>query len=149
MWTMTEYIFLVILIVMAVRDIKSRNVPVWILGVSMIIMICYVGYQIITGNINYCLTFAGGIVGVFFLIMSKITEEAVGYGDSFVVLFLGIILGFWNILFVLSSAFLLLLCVTIPLLWKKKMSRKVALPFLPFLAGGYLSFLIMGGMNGS
>jgi len=48
---------------------------------------------------------------------------------------------------VLSVTFFLLVCVSVPVLCIEKMSRKYTLPFLPFLAGGYVCFLLMGGVN--
>lgn len=148
MWTIRECIIFLVLIVAAVSDMKSRSISVRFLRVCAAGSILCAGYQIATGELNHWLVCTGIFVGICFLLISKLTEEAMGYGDSLMVLFLGIIVGFWDILTILAITFLLLLCVTIPVLWKKKMSRKFSLPFLPFLTGGYLCFLIMGGAYG-
>lgn len=148
MWKISDILCLLILIVAAIRDVKTHSVSVWMLGICGMGSILYTVYQLATGEINCWLIVTGAIVGGCFLIISKVTGESFGYGDSFMILFLGIFVGFWRILTILSIAFLLLLCVTIPVLWKKKMSRKCSLPFLPFLTGGYLWFMILGGSNG-
>ena len=40
---------------------------------------------------------AGIGVGVLFLLVSKVTEEAIGYGDSVAIMILGGYLGFWKL----------------------------------------------------
>ena len=75
-----------------------------------------------------------------------ITREGMGYGDSWSILILGIYLGVWKLLEVLSTAFMLLGAAAVICLVGKKMSRKYRLPFLPFLAAGYLCSILAGGM---
>mgnify|MGYP000600478300 CR=1 FL=1 len=48
---------------------------------------------------------AGIGVGVLFLLVSKVTEEAIGYGDSVAIMILGGYLGFWKVVGVLAAAF--------------------------------------------
>lgn len=142
MWAMSEIICLLSLAVISVRDIQTRKVSVYLLlaaGVSSVV------YQVCMGKMEWQLVLAGAAVGIGFLIISKLSDEGIGYGDSLAIMILGIYLGLWNLLLVLAAAFFLLLCVMIPVLWRKRMSRKCALPFFPFLTGGYLCFLLMGG----
>ena len=144
MWTISESICLMLLMIASVWDIWRREIPVYMIGGSGMLSLIYC----VMGKGTDILLVGGGIlVGVFFLIISKVTEEGMGYGDSLLILVLGCFLGFWDLLFVLSISFFLLLCVLIPVLWMKKMSRNYALPFLPFLTGGYLCFLLMGGVG--
>lgn len=145
MWTVSECICLWLLIIAAIRDIQVRKVSVYILLGSGILCILY---HLTQRQMSIWIVLGGALVGAAFLIISKVTREGIGYGDSFGILVLGVFLGFWSILIVLSMAFFLLLVVLIPLLLRKKMSRTYTLPFLPFLAGGYLGFLLMGGVSG-
>ena len=142
MWKISEIVSLGILSTLAVSDIRKREIPVYAVWCSGILSAIYY----LTGERKSMWLLAGGVlVGICFLIISRITREGIGYGDSLAILVLGSFLGFWNILTVMAFTFFLMLCVLIPVLWKKKMSRTYTLPFLPFLAAGYLCFLIAGG----
>lgn len=144
MRTVSEMICMFILTVIAVWDIKVRTVSVYVL---MIGAVGSVLHHFICRDMDVWVIIGGVIIGIIFLFLSKLTKEGIGYGDSWVILILGSYLGLWKLIVVLSTAFLLLLCVSIPVLWKKKMSRKYALPFLPFLAAGYLCLMLTGGGN--
>lgn len=142
MCAINEGVCLLILIAAAVKDIRKREISVSMLvaaGVGSVL------YQCAMRQMNWKLIIGGVLVGIMFLIFSRVSGEGIGYGDSLAILVLGIYIGFWNILTVLCTSFFLLLCVMIPVLWKKRMSRKYTLPFLPFLAGGYFLLLLMGG----
>lgn len=140
MWKISEAICLLILLLLSVTDIRMRKVSVYILAAAGIGSILY---QLLVGKMNLWLLTGGCLTGIAFVLLSKITDEGIGYGDSIGILVLGIFLGFWRMLTVISTAFFLLLCVLIPVMWKKRMSRKAALPFYPFLTGGYLCLMIM------
>ncbi|MEG0590677.1 MAG: prepilin peptidase, partial [Lachnospiraceae bacterium] len=64
-----------------------------------------------------------------------------GYGDSWMILLLGSFLGFWKLLSLLGIAFLLSGGMAALCIGKKKWNRKQALPFIPFLAVGYMMVL--------
>ena len=140
MWKISEAICLLILLLLSVTDIRMRKVSVYILAAAGIGSILY---QLLVGKMNLWLLTGGCLTGIAFVLLSKITDEGIGYGDSIGILVLGLFLGFWRMLTVISTAFFLLLCVLIPVMWKKRMSRKAALPFYPFLTGGYLCLMIM------
>ena len=144
MWTIDKVICLLFLIIVAVRDIQIKRISLCALITGGILSLIY---QVFLGKMDLLLILGGVLTGGVFLLISKVTREGVGYGDSFLILILGIYLGFYQLLMVLSMAFFLLLCVSVPVLWLKKMSRKYTLPFLPFLTGGYLCFILTGGIN--
>lgn len=140
MWKVNEVICLLILLFFSIMDIQMRKVSVYMLAAAGAGSILY---QLLAGKMNLWLLAGGCLIGVSFVLLSEITDEGIGYGDSIGILVLGIFLGFWRVLTVISTAFFLLLCVLIPVMWKKRMSRKAALPFYPFLTGGYLCLMIM------
>lgn len=144
MWKISKMICLLILLVLSVKDIRTRTVS---LNLLLAAGICSVIYQIAYGKENMPLVAGGMAVGALFLLVSKITEEGLGYGDSFGIFILGTYLGFFDLVSVLMTAFFLLLCVSIPMLIRRKMSKKAALPFYPFLTGGYLCLLLAEGIK--
>lgn len=129
-----------ILIIVSIIDLKYRKIPAGILAaVSGGAFI----YQCLCRREDVILI-AGGIgIGVFFLYISRVTRESIGYGDSLGILSLGIYLGMWKLLEILAGAFFLLALCGIVVLIRKKMSRKSALPFYPFLALSYMICLIV------
>jgi len=145
MWTLSKIICLMILILLSVKDIQVHKVPSSVLFVAG--TACLV-YQLIIGKMHIVLILGGMGIGLLFLIISKVTREGIGYGDSYGILILGSFLGLWDILMVVAIAFFLLLCVTIPMLCLKKMSRTCALAFYPFLTLGYIGVLLLGGVQG-
>ena len=142
MWKISDIIGLLFLIILSWSDIRKRKVSGRIL---LLAGMAAVLYQIVDKSMDEGQVLGGMILGVLFLFVSKVTEEGMGYGDSLGILILGTYLGFWKTLSVLMCSFFLLFCVLVPILWKKKMSRKAGLAFYPFLTGGYCWVLIAGG----
>ena len=80
------------------------------------------------------------------MIVSKVTQENFGYGDSLLILLLGVGVGFWNLLILLIIAFLLLsVMILTAVLVFGKIHKKATIPFVPFLWIGYLGLIILGG----
>lgn len=143
MWTISKAIAMAILLGLSVVDCRIRKVP------GNILYFCMAGVivqQLMTKNIDGRLAVTGGLLGVVFLGISKITGEAIGYGDSLAILILGIYLGIWGVLEVLATAFFFLgvLGVICIVLGKKK--KQLAFPFYPFLTAGYLLGVCLGGL---
>ncbi|MSR92828.1 hypothetical protein FYJ34_00690 [Clostridiaceae bacterium 68-1-5] len=75
---------------------------------------------------------AGGAVGSACLLLSKVTGEQIGYGDSIGILEMGIYLGGWNLLQVLLLAFFFLgiragICMA-----RRGFKKRCVFPFIPF-----------------
>lgn len=143
MWTISNIICLLYLLLLSAKDIKIHKVSVLML---IIAGAGCIGYQICARKMNIGLIIGGILVGVLFLIISKVTREGIGYGDSYGILILGMYLGIWEVLIVLSIAFFLLLFVAVSFFYRKRKSGKCALPFYPFLTCGYVGLLLMGGI---
>lgn len=86
---------------------------------------------------------SGILPGLFFLAAARITGEQIGYGDGAAVLILGLFLGGSGCIAVVSSALLLLCPAALFQVVFKKAGRKATMPFLPYLLGGYIIWLIM------
>ena len=145
MWTISQIICMGVLVCLAVMDIHSRQIPVFILVLGSLAAL---GYQVFVGKGDIWVISGGIAVGALFLLVSSITREGMGYGDSWAIFILGIYLGIWKLLEALSAAFLFLGAAAVICLLIKKMSRKYKLPFVPFLAIGYLCSILTGGIDG-
>ena len=142
---MCEISCLLFLITASVKDIQTRKVSVLLLAAAGLLGVIY---QIYSGEMSLIEILGGAAVGGIFLLISKVTREGLGYGDSIGIGILGIYLGFLRVLTVISITFFLLLCMSIPILWKKKLSKRYGLPFYPFLTAGYLCLIWMEGIAG-
>ena len=86
----------------------------------------------------------GSLPGISLLLCGKLSGWAVGSADGIIVLVLGIYLGFWQVLSVLSGAFLTAVMAAGFLLAVKKKDRKYEIPFIPFLFAGMMFSIITG-----
>lgn len=131
---------IIFLLVCTILDMKTRKIPVWfmLLGSAAAVVFRIVNWGQDTA------TWVGGIViGIFFLMLSKWTREGLGYGDSWMILILGISLELWDILLLLSIALTCSGILAGILLIKGKWSKKVSFPFIPFLMVGYVGVLYL------
>ena len=72
MWTVDKVICLLFLIIVALRDIRIKEISTCALVFGGLLSI---GYQVLVGEMDCWLVFGGVIVGVVFLLFSKITRE--------------------------------------------------------------------------
>ena len=142
MWEISQVFCMGILLSLSVIDIHFRRIPVDILVMASIAALVYQG---ITRQADLWMAAGGAGVGILFLLVCKVTREGFGYGDSWAILALGIYLGLWGVLDVLAGTFCLLAAASLICLTAKKMSRKHTIPFIPFLAAGYLLSVLTGG----
>lgn len=99
------------------------------------------------GNYSYFVSLILGPVvsgGLIALLAYLTQERAMGWGDAWVALFLGLILGWPESLMALMIAFLVGGVVALILIIFNKKTLKSYLPFAPFLACGALSILLFG-----
>lgn len=124
----------------ALIDIRKREIPVWILVLAS----AGIGiFRVLHWENNTAVWIGGIVVGVVFLLVSRFTEEALGYGDSWIILLLGIYLGLWDVLWLLSIAFMLSGVVAAVVLFRHSWSRKAAFPFIPLLAVSYIGVMYL------
>ena len=146
---MVDIFVLVILTWLSVSDIRNKKISRKVLtlwGILTVIWKIVDFYQIRVflekmeqTNVENLVGICAGIgVGVLFLLVSKVTEEAIGYGDSVAIMILGGYLGFWKVVEVLAAAiFTSGVCSVILAL----RGRVKTMPFFPFLTLGYILML--------
>ena len=135
-------IFAVYLLALAAMDIRTRRLH---LGILLLGFPLAVSARIVVGNIPAALVIAGGASGALFVAVSRVTEEAFGYGDSILITVTGIFLGIWDLLSMLVTAFFLAAVFSGIMMSRKKYTRKSSFPFVPFLAAAYLGGILIGG----
>lgn len=135
----SQIICLGILIIISAIDIKYREIPV---GILLAVNVGALVYQCLCHGEDVVLIAGGMAVGAAFLFISRVTGESVGYGDSLGIVGLGIYVGLWKLIEILTGAFFMLALCAVPVLVRRKMSRKCALPFYPFLAASYIIWVI-------
>lgn len=123
-------------------DLKYRRIPIWLLAAAA----AGIGLFRSGGAEDGIFNIIGGIfVGILFLTVSKVTQESLGYADSFTILCMGIFLGFRDLMAVLAITFFLLLWISVIILARRKMSKKSKIPFFPFFTVSYLIWIMGGG----
>lgn len=136
MWQIGRGICFIVLLFLSYIDIRLHRVPVKVLAVSGAAAVLY---QFVFGECCVWEILAGAGIGLLFLLIGRITKESVGYGDGWGIFVLGLYLGFGELLTVLLISFFLLAIFAVFVLCLKKMPRKCAFPFFPFLTGGYVA----------
>lgn len=138
MCQIADWIVLILLGIAGVIDWKKREIPIWLL---MIMSATILLFAICCNHVSIWYRFAGVLLGTAFFIVSKFTNEAVGYGDSWLILLLGVHLGIFKVLQLLFVASLMVAVFALFYLWKHRWRRKATLPFVPFLAITYMGVI--------
>lgn len=111
-------------------DIKDRELPVKYL---LFFGIVGIGMNIVWKYQSFQEALIGGSVGGVFLAIGWITKEAIGYGDGWGLVILGILKGWKELIPVVFGAFLLSGIYSLWRLIGLKTSRYETMPFYPFL----------------
>ena len=140
-WFICQCIFLVYIAALAVMDFKYRKLPLKTLlsGLFIAAAGCLCGREI-----SPVLLATGGCMGIVFLLISRVSGESFGYGESILILIIGIFLGFWNLMYLLLGAFSMAAVFSAVMMIKHRFNRKSSFPFVPFLAAAYLGGMFIG-----
>ena len=129
-----------LLIICAVTDWKEKRIPVSLLVLATL---ASGAFSLLCENVVLSSRLLGAGVGIIMFLISKSTKEAIGYGDDWLILMLGIYLGCGKLLQLLLWASLLVGVVALYFLYKKKWNKGITLPFVPFLAVGYAGVMFL------
>lgn len=104
----------------AAQDIKYQKISTeYLLAGSCAAIL----YRALFGRMHWSVWVAGLGCGIVFLMISKWSQEGIGYGDSWMILNMGIFLGIWNLLGMLMLAFLVAAMAAGAGLWSGKWKR--------------------------
>jgi len=135
-----NWVILLLLVMCSVSDFKKKTIPVVLL---IVFSITVLGFVIFGDSVELRLRVGGAVLGMVFLLISKCTRESIGYGDSWLILLLGIQLGYLKAISVLFAASLLAGVASLFFLWKRNWKRDTSLPFVPFLSISYLGAMLL------
>lgn len=139
MWEIAESVMLIFLAVGAIWDVRTKQIPTGYLAIGTCSTLAW---EIISKSVSGYLWFGGVVIGMVFFLLSKYTKEGIGYGDSWMILNLGMFLGIWRLMIVLIFAFFTVSMVAGAGLVNGKFNRKTRISFLPFLLSGYVGGLL-------
>lgn len=115
-WVFCQITFLIYMIILAVMDIKRRQV-----------------------HLGFLLS------GIIWVILSVICERTVSTGEIIAGILAGAFLGFWSLMSVLFMAFFMAGLFSVIMLLKTKFHKKSKFPFIPFLMAAYAGGIILNG----
>lgn len=140
MFQIIEEIVLVgMMAVLAVLDFYKRRISVILLAGLTIFT---VAVKIAEGG-HPVFWIAGTIPGILFLIIGCITREGVGYGDGWIITLLGIMTGLWDAVCICFVAIFGMAVVSMIGMTVFRWNRKKRIPFVPFLAAGYMGVMLI------
>lgn len=125
---------LIMLFLNSYLDLKYKKISV-LVCVIFAIEAVLLNLQSDNNGLRYVFGF---VVGLVVILISKITNGAIGIGDGYVICVIGIFMGVHAVIQVLMGAFLLAAVVGIGLMIIRKVRRGMTLPFVPFLLGSVL-----------
>ncbi len=119
---------------LSVTDLKSRRISGSVLILGSILAAVYLA---LAGREHLWAAMGGLAVGLVFVLVSRVTGEQLGYGDSWLLCILGVYLGVWNLLEVLCISWIGVAAAAAAVLMLRRYRRGTTLPLVPFLAAGY------------
>ncbi len=114
----------------SISDLKSKRI---ILSVTALIGALGLIWQLVQPTRDYFDFLSGIVIGIIVIVISKITNGAVGYGDGLVLVMCGIWLGNKNNLLLCSIGIILagIWAIILIVFFRKKKDYEI--PFVPFL----------------
>lgn len=135
----------VVMLICTVADIRRKEISVWlfvILGITAI-----TGYIVCAEQKGWMLI-VGMVPGMLMLILAKITEQSIGYGDGIILVEIGVVTGVGKCMLVLAAALAMAGLFSLGIIVIKRVDKKYKIPFVPFLTAAYLivfCFQLNGG----
>lgn len=131
-----EGIAVVFLSICAVFDIRKREIPLALLMLGMITAAGIDVWQMVNRTLSIAEVGAALLPGTFFLAVSFLTGEKVGYGDGLLLLTEGLLAGLYRCCFALLIGLVTACVCSLLLLVFRRVQKNSVIPFAPFLAIG-------------
>ncbi len=125
-----KIITIVWLFICSVQDIKEQQINLVLIGVGFISLFTL---SLIENQLLIWERLGGVGLGIFLILLSKITRGQIGIGDGLILSVTGISLGFYlNSILLIYSLFISAV-FSIGIMIIKKANRKSTIPFTPFV----------------
>lgn len=125
-----KIITIVWLFICSVQDIKEQQINLVLIGVGFISLFTL---SLIENQLLIWERLGGVGLGIFLILLSKITRGQIGIGDGLILSVTGISLGFYlNSILLIYSLFISAV-FSIGIMIIKKANRKSTIPFIPFI----------------
>lgn len=143
-----------LLITCSYTDLRERGISLALLAAFSISCVTLMISALIFGEklgfLKRSLVYEPGIVniitglipGLILLVINRLTKEAVGRGDVYVVMLLGLMLGFEKTFTVLCLSMVMTALAGLVCMAFGSKSRKDSLPYIPFVLGAYTIMLM-------
>ena len=137
-----------LLLICAIEDIKKKRIVLWhYFLITPFFLVEIIVNSICLHNISWFDRIFGVVIGVIFICVSKLTKGQIGLGDGYLISIIGIMVGAYRNLEIITYSFLASAIVSIILLTFFRYGKKHTIPFIPFLFFGLLCSLTLGGNN--
>lgn len=135
-----DWVMLFLLGICGWRDYRERQIPLTLLlGMTVAAVLLAIFYP----KENLGNRIGGAALGILFFFVSRFTKQAIGYGDSWLILILGIHLGLSLALQVLLLASFVAGVSSLFLLMRSHWNKSINIPFVPFMVLGYLGEMFL------
>ena len=128
------------LLIMSVKDIKNREIPLLLLASGIIFAPLFIMSDDRDGIIRYV---TGMIPGIVFMIISFASRGQLGQADAGVLICLGLCIGINGAIAVISVSLTLIAFTAMIMLLTGKFNRKSTLPYIPFVLLGYIFYMFL------
>ena len=124
-----------VMVVCAVTDIKIKELSLKLFALLGIVSLagCILGQ-----NEEIPMTVTGVIPGILLIVLAKITEQSIGYGDGIILAELGLFTGVGKCMLILAVALAIAGIFSLGIVVFKKVDKNYKIPFIPFLAIAFL-----------
>lgn len=137
-------VWLIFLAVISWQDYREKKISMPVLAAVACIG---TGIQIFEKSAGLGSWIGGIFLGAIMLGAAFLTEESIGYGDGWLILVMGMCLGFWGSLVSMLMAFGASALFGGWLMAFRKVKKGYRIPFAPFLFFGSLVYCLMGGVG--
>lgn len=127
------------LIVCSITDLKNKTIY---RSICIAFLLACMLVKILLYQEGLKLVLLGITPGIFLYFLSIFTDEAIGKGDAWIFVIIGIVVGFINSVVLLILSLGCVVIFSIPLLIKHK-NLKIKVPFSPFVLFSFVIFLVM------
>jgi Flp pilus assembly protein protease CpaA len=125
-------LFMFLLILLSIYDIRSYAVPIKYLLAGSLLAIAYVISSGISGNQAWIDLTGSLLPGLVLLIGAKVTGS-IGYADGWLLMLIGIFFGFRKGMAAFSLSIFMIGLTAMVLLLLRKGKKNRSLPYIPFL----------------